>query len=294
MFGRKQTLTLLVLLIGLLSLTLLATNLIASGWVPSADGYIPTPPFPDLSSNFKFPLVPFTITPDKWYNTVLTILLIMGVISLFMLWRYPRLRKLLLFYIGLILLINYFLIPNVVPPLPEETVAEPVGELMPIPPVRPAQDAPLVDVSDPPNWFGTIVALVSALLVVALAAFLIHRHNAKRPVPLAVEIAQDAEAAIVEIEHGYDLRGAIIGAYAQMTETVQRHRGIVRSRAVTASEFAEVLQRAGLPLSPVERLTRLFEQVRYSPDKPGVRDQREAVSCLGEIVTAAERIREGG
>jgi hypothetical protein len=294
MFGRKQTITLLILLTGLLSLTLLATNLIASGWVPSADGSVTVPPIPELGSRFKFPLIPITITPERWRDTVITFLIVMALFSLVMLWRYPRLRLVFAFYLAIILFLYFFVLPNVTPPIPEEIVSEPVIEVVQPPLPESGRNLPVAEVGDPPSWFRTLIALVPALIAVTTAIFLVRRYLADAAtLPLATEIAQNAEVALVEIEQGYDLRGAIIGAYVQMTETVRQNRGIVRKRAVTASEFAEVLQNAGLPLSPVERLTRLFEKVRYSSDPPGVRDQREAVSCLGEIVTAAERIREG-
>lgn len=293
MFGRKQTTTLLILIVGLLSLTLLATNLIASGWVPTADGFVPTPSMPTVGDGFIFPQSPFAIPPDRWRNTIIALLIVLAIASLIAMWYSPRLRKLFVTYCITIILAYLYLGPDN-PPLPVEELTEgaPAGEIIPLPPLDGVEVNERPEVGEPPSWFRAFVALFPAIFTVAAGLFLIRRYLANsNATPLAAEIAQNAEEALLEIEQGYDLRGAIIGAYVQMTETVRRNRGIVRKSAVTASEFVEVLQKAGLPLSPVERLTRLFEQVRYSPDTPGVRDQREAVSCLGEIVTAAERIK---
>jgi hypothetical protein len=67
---------------------------------------------------------------------------------------------------------------------------------------------------------------------------------------------------------------------------------------MTPREFERELVRAGLPALPVERLTRLFEHVRYGVHAPGPEEQHEAISSLEAIVTAlgprqAESVAEG-
>jgi hypothetical protein len=53
---------------------------------------------------------------------------------------------------------------------------------------------------------------------------------------------------------------------------------------MTPEEFASHLTRSGLPSHAVQRLTRLFESVRYGARTAGDRERDEATSCLSEIV----------
>lgn len=290
MFGRKQTLTLLTLLIGLLSLTLLATNLVASGWIPTIENTFSIPMPGQADGAAQFALDPELI--EKWRWLIAATLIGLTIFSIIALWRYPRLRPLALGY-GAVFLIVYWLITvNFSQPI-EEVQVEESTERAPQLLTLPEFDTSPPEIGEAPSWFGLVVALFVAVAVVAIVTyFLTRQRRTPLPQPLAAEIVLNAESAIAEIEQGYDLQSAIIKAYMQMTETVRHHRGLVRKRTMTASEFAIELQDAGLPLTPVERLTALFEKVRYSTNPPGVRDQREALSCLGEIVDSAEKARE--
>lgn len=69
-----------------------------------------------------------------------------------------------------------------------------------------------------------------------------------------------------------------------MSEAVSRKRGLLRSTAMTPSEFARRLERAGLPGEAVGRLTGLFEAVRYGGRTSSQREINEAVSCLTAIL----------
>jgi hypothetical protein len=61
-------------------------------------------------------------------------------------------------------------------------------------------------------------------------------------------------------------------------------RGLYREYAMTPAEFAVRLQSAGLPPEPVNRLTRLFESVRYGARISAQRDVDEAIACLTSIL----------
>ena len=69
-----------------------------------------------------------------------------------------------------------------------------------------------------------------------------------------------------------------------MSEVVSRTRGLSRQEAMTPTEFAFRLKRAGLPGDSVQRLTHLFESVRYGARKPAKNEINEAVSCLNVIL----------
>jgi hypothetical protein len=77
---------------------------------------------------------------------------------------------------------------------------------------------------------------------------------------------------------------AIIRCYENMNEAVFARRGLQREYTMTAAEFAQRLEDAGLPHEPVNRLTRLFESARYSSHTSTQKDIDEAVSCLTSIL----------
>ena len=99
-------------------------------------------------------------------------------------------------------------------------------------------------------------------------------------------IANIAQASLDDIASGRDLGDVIIQSYARMSEVVSAKRGLQRPVAATPREFAERLEVAGLPADAVNRLTRLFESVRYGTRKSAPSDINEAVACLASILHA--------
>ena len=55
---------------------------------------------------------------------------------------------------------------------------------------------------------------------------------------------------------------------------------------MTPREFEQYLAKSGLRTEDIQRLTRLFESVRYGDKSPGKREEKEAVDCLNAIVRA--------
>jgi len=85
---------------------------------------------------------------------------------------------------------------------------------------------------------------------------------------------------------GREWRDVIIQSYIRMGEVVSARRGLQRAQAVTPREFADRLERAGLPADAVQRLTRLFEAVRYGSRLSSQSDMNEAITCLNSILQA--------
>ena len=100
------------------------------------------------------------------------------------------------------------------------------------------------------------------------------------------ELAQIAKTSLDDLEDGADWEDVIVRSYVQMGNVVKEGRGIERDEEMTPHEFALRLVDAGLPPAPVERLTRLFEFVRYSPHKAGEEQMAEAVGCFNQITAA--------
>lgn len=134
-----------------------------------------------------------------------------------------------------------------------------------------------------------LTLLASLALGVALTAAVVFAYRRWRvgstPVPLA-QLALNTDSAIADIRAGGDLANVVLRCYADMTNTLARWRGISRPGGMTPREFAQALADVGLPRRSVERLTILFENVRYGAMAPAKRDELEAVSCLSEISDA--------
>ena len=119
-----------------------------------------------------------------------------------------------------------------------------------------------------------------------LVAFYIYRRFFRKPPSTTDQLRTDAEEAISGIQAGEDLRHVIIRCYADMSQIVNEQRGIQRQEAMTPREFERQLQGFGLPQAAVQRLTRLFEEVRYGNTELGKDAEQEAIHCLTSIIEA--------
>ncbi|MEN8173451.1 MAG: DUF4129 domain-containing protein [Chloroflexota bacterium] len=102
------------------------------------------------------------------------------------------------------------------------------------------------------------------------------------------EIARIAKTSRDDLSAGAALEDVIIRSYMEMGDVVRDRRGIQRQQAMTPGEFAMRLGQAGLPAKPVERLTALFERVRYGAHAAGQSEVEEAVACLDAIAACFE------
>ena len=98
------------------------------------------------------------------------------------------------------------------------------------------------------------------------------------------EIARIARASLRDLSEGGDSTDVIMNCYFRMSRVVSDKRMLHRKASMTPAEFATRLERAGLPGEAVQRLTRLFEGVRYGGYRAGPKDVNEAVTCLTSIL----------
>ena len=99
-------------------------------------------------------------------------------------------------------------------------------------------------------------------------------------------IAEIARDTLEQLAEGHDFGDVVTTCYIRMNHAVMDVRGMQRREGMTPSEFASRLVDSGLPGESVQRLTRLFEDVRYGARRPGEAETREAVACLHDIMTA--------
>jgi hypothetical protein len=150
----------------------------------------------------------------------------------------------------------------------------------------------LESVPDPPQWLTLVTSLGLAVLIAALlvgALWLVWRGR-RRPASSLKQLAQEAQEALDALLAGADLRNTIMRCYFEMARVLSEQRGIRRQKDMTPREFERRLEKAGLPGEPVQRLTRLFEQVRYGTKVPNEREEGQAIACLTAIVEACRSL----
>jgi hypothetical protein len=146
-------------------------------------------------------------------------------------------------------------------------------------------------VFEPPHISGWLSFIIALGVVLAAAAILwrLNRWWTLRKETSNThqldEIAEIARASLRNLSSGQDsVQDSIIQCYVDMSRAVVKRRGLSREYAMTASEFALRLEKAGLPPDPVNRLTHLFESVRYGMRTSAQSDVDEAIACLSSIL----------
>ncbi len=136
----------------------------------------------------------------------------------------------------------------------------------------------------PPNWSVVLIALGTAGGIVGLGFAAWWRFRRAKPVPeerdVLAELGVEAGAAAARIRSGEEPRDVVIRAYKEMCDILSRR--VENPDYLTAREFARRLRARGMRDEHVDRLTRIFEEVRYG-HREGTRFAGDAVSCLEEI-----------
>jgi hypothetical protein len=132
-----------------------------------------------------------------------------------------------------------------------------------------------------PPWVSFAVSLVLAGLLIAIG-WMVWRRSQRQPSTLDL-LTGEAQSALQELRSGADFKNTIIHCYYQMCAILDRDRGIHRRESMTAREFEQHLTILGLPVEPVNQLTRLFEKARYGANAPDPQDELAARHCLSAI-----------
>ena len=162
-----------------------------------------------------------------------------------------------------------------------------IGDWGELPSLEPPEEL----LASPPSWLVFVVSTLLALAVTALLAGLIVWWWQRTHPPIAAleELAQEARKAIAALRDGGELRDTILSCYRRMVQTLREKQGIERPQAMTPREFERRLAQTGLPQPDIQRLTRLFEHVRYGDKTPAPSEEQEAVAALQAIAQAAEK-----
>jgi hypothetical protein len=220
------------------------------------------------------------ISVNSFWKAVLGILLLAGLIyNLYRLLKDARwswkdvVRSLFYLALPILALVAVIFILSRVPfTLP---AAQP--EMIPPTPV-PVEGPPLGAIPSGLIW---LVWLGLAAALAGLGLWLVFRPPA-RPMPDPLQL--EAERALQALNDGLDLKNVILRCYSQMAQVLKREQGLEMEVAMTAREFERLVEARGVPPTPVQQLTQLFEAARYGHRPPGPGDERQAVDCLTAIV----------
>ncbi|HET9910153.1 MAG TPA: DUF4129 domain-containing protein [Anaerolineales bacterium] len=142
----------------------------------------------------------------------------------------------------------------------------------------------------PPQTISLTSYLVSFGIAVLLVLFawkmfkVWQEHNAVNANLPLNKIAGIARSSLNDLTSGRNSTDVIMNCYFRMSDVVENKRNLSRSKSMTPAEFATRLEQGGLPSDAVQRLTRLFERVRYGGHRSGTSDVNEAVACLTTIL----------
>ncbi|MHB8059521.1 MAG: DUF4129 domain-containing protein [Gaiellaceae bacterium] len=142
------------------------------------------------------------------------------------------------------------------------------------------------------DLFPWVAAGAIACLVLLFALALLLRRRRGAAVPELPEdelelhrreLREQVEISIAEIEREADPRRAVIRAYSGMERTLAG-RGLGRRGFEAPGEYlGRAFAALRLSRRPGERLTRLFEQARFSTHAIGPEMKREAIAALSEL-----------
>jgi len=142
-------------------------------------------------------------------------------------------------------------------------------------------------ITQPPAWLS-FVATALILLVLGGLGIWLWRKLAHGP-DMTDLIAREALHAAEALRSGASFKETVMQCYYDMGRILSEQRGIERDAAMTPREFVQYLRYTSLPAEHIERLTRLFEAVRYGSHTPGEAERQEAVQCLSAIADLTVR-----
>lgn len=128
--------------------------------------------------------------------------------------------------------------------------------------------------------FG-IIGVGLLLIIAGLIIYLII--DRKKEIQKNNLLAEEADNAIKAIEDGQSIDNVIIYCYLRMSEIIFENRGIERKPHLTPREFEIQLVSEGIPLFPIQQLTKLFEEIRYGNKLLDHQAKKVALDSLKEI-----------
>ena len=277
MTPRTRQIALLLLGMALVAALLLAASL--SDLQLQAGGA-----FPGASGNAAATSATTGTSSSESSGSVVIIEAVLGVLVVVLLVYFParlagflKLRNVLWLVGGFLLLIALLgLLPRVLPGMTAPQAVDGSSAA-----AAPEYVYPVSPLGKPPaefRWLTVAALLAGAILLVVL----LFRRPPKAS-DAAEALRQEAEKALGDLQSGKDFQDVIIRSYLQMTEVLRAEQKIERRQNMTAREFQEWLESRGIPSAPIQRLTALFETVRYGSERLSSQDEQAGMDCLKQI-----------
>ncbi len=285
-------------LLGLIAL-LIVVLVVLSGGVgsvhfnpgkPLPRGQITRPPVVSATK----PVAPSLTAGIVFRTIVLAILIIAGIIAVIGAIVSPEFRRFLLRQmvpVGIILVAIY-LLSLLLPPIHLRTRSSPrPGHLTPPPAVTPSQPEHVtIPTATPSHWWTVLIALGGAMVVVGggIAVWWWLKLRRERSIAresILKQLGEQADIAASRLRNGDDPRTVVLRCYQQMCDILNKYGHVSNPEYFTPREFARQLHARGMSTEYADRLTAIFEQVRYG-HRYGPEFAHEAVTCLNAIKAA--------
>ena len=271
---------------GILLLAILIVIFLAAG-ISNVEFQPGTPVTKEKSENQYQPLE-LPRTAPIWGKILLALLSVILPISIVLFIKSPEVRKRTFQLLPYVLLYGLIIFALVGKSQEEELANEELeSELANTGIIESQREAAefISTLSEPSLEVSIILDIIIILLVVLLIWYIYRRFFGKGS-SANYQLKAEAEGAINEIQAGENIRNVIIRCYSDMSQILNERRGIQRGQAMTPREFEQELQDIGVPYPDVQKLTRLFEAVRYGNADLGQRAEQEAIQCLTAIAKA--------
>ena len=252
----------------------------------------PGKPFPHAQHKPPVNVTPELTAPatsfiDVFRIIVLVLVIATGVVGVIGMILSPEFRRFLirqLIPVGVILLAVYLLSLFIHPiqhvPVRPRPAPLPAPVTTPSPPVNISLPA-----GKPSHWWGVIIAFAAALLAVGAGAYGWRWVTTRRNRPqkdILRKLGEQADIAITRLRDGDDPRAVVLRCYQEMCDILHKYGHVANPAYFTPREFAHQLHARGMSIEYADRLTAIFEQVRYGA-RTGSGFAQEAIACLDAI-----------
>ena len=140
-----------------------------------------------------------------------------------------------------------------------------------------------------PSWLLVFIVSLAVSLVLVGTGFGTWRFINRQKAPI-IQIGEEAARTLDQLQKGGDFKEGVIKCYHEMSRVLEEQQNLKRYQAMTTREFEQFLSKTGFKTMEIQRLTRLFEKVRYGNKQLELNEEQEAVDCLTAIVQASKGV----
>ncbi|WP_455391952.1 DUF4129 domain-containing protein [[Eubacterium] cellulosolvens] len=148
-------------------------------------------------------------------------------------------------------------------------------------PSIPAKEPPKGIYIDPKTCLTTIIIIVIIILILIVSYYLIY--HKRRLIDEVIDILEAGERELYSLDTSDEIRNAIYRTYLAFQNALTKY-DLRRIDSMTVQEFAAVV-RNKLPIrpSPVNGLTNVFEEARYSDHVMGIPSKNRALRSFRQV-----------